>query len=403
MVTIAAPELESARAISCEPQHPGGLHIKPREAEAVRELFRRYASGSSTLSQLAEWMNDQGFRTRNRHWVEDGLGNRVQEARHFTTASIRGILHNRFYTGKIRHGNELLPGVHQALVSDDVFDTVQAAMKRNSGRSETLRARPEREYLLKGLIRCAYCLLPMWAQTYKNGNRYYREHKGSRGDGYCVNRSRSMACDVPDAQIGQIMQSILLPDAWMDRVLARVHLAGELDRIAEERLKVDQRLKRLGKAYVDGLYGEDDYKREKRYLEEQAARMVIPGVDAAMEAGKLLEDLPMLWEKASMAERRKLLTSMLEAVYVDTVEEKAIVAIRPKPAFMPLFEIANTREGSDVFLINEPPQASIEPEAADSCFWWRRGRVEAYLKHGLAVLVAISWGGWTLTRTQVNI
>ena len=67
---------------------------------------------------------------------------------------------------------------------------------------------------------------------------------------------------------------------------------------------------------------------------------------------------------------------MLDAVYVDTVDEKAIVAIRPKPAFRPLFEIATTREGSDVLLINEPPKADVEPEAADSCFWWRRGRVE---------------------------
>ena len=64
---------------------------------------------------------------------------------------------------------------------------------------------------------------------------------------------------------------------------------------------------------------------------------------------------------------------MLDAVYVDTLEEKAIVAIRPKPAFQPLFEIATTREGSDVILINQPPQADNEPEAVDSCFWLRRG------------------------------
>ena len=60
--------------------------------------------------------------------------------------------------------------------------------------------------------------------------------------------------------------------------------------------------------------------------------------------------------------------SMLDAVYVDTVGEKAIVAIRPKPAFRLLFEIATTRNGSDVILINEPPLASNEPEAANSCF-----------------------------------
>jgi len=95
-----------------------------------------------------------------------------------------------------------------------------------------------------------------------------------------------------------------------------------------------------------------------------------PGIDAANEAGKPLENLPTLSEEANLAERRKLLLTMVDAVYVDTVEEKAVVAIRSKPAFRPLFEVATTRQGSDVILIKEPP------EAADSCSWWKRGRVE---------------------------
>ena len=79
-----------------------------------------------------------------------------RSVRVFTTASIRGILHNPFYAGKIKHHDELLPGFHEALVSEDLFQAVQIAMKRNSGRSETLQSRPDREYLLKGssLISC---------------------------------------------------------------------------------------------------------------------------------------------------------------------------------------------------------------------------------------------------------
>ena len=95
-----------------------------------------------------------------------------------------------------------------------------------------------------------------------------------------------------------------------------------------------------------------------------------------MEAGKLLENLPALWEEADLAERRKLLMAMLDAVYVDTVEEKSVVAIRPKPAFRPIFEVATTRAGSGIVLINQMPQTQGEPEASGSCLWWRRGRVE---------------------------
>ena len=87
------------------------------------------------------------------------------------------------------------------------------------------------------------------------------------------------------------------------------------------------------------------------------------------EAGESLEDLPALWEEAALAEQRKLLLTMLDAVYVDTVEEKCIVAIRPKPAFRPLFEIATTRADSGVVLINQTPQTQDEPEASEPCFW----------------------------------
>ena len=119
---------------------------------------------------------------------------------------------------------------------------------------------------------------------------------------------------------------------------------------------------------MDGLYDDEGYRREKRSLEDKLANLVVPGVDAAMEAGNLLENLPVLWQEADLTERRKLLMAMLDAVYVDTVEEKSVVAIRP------IFEVATTRAGSGIALINEPPPDYENPEAIPSCSWWRRGR-----------------------------
>jgi hypothetical protein len=90
-----------------------------------------------------------------------------------------------------------------------------------------------------------------------------------------------------------------------------------------------------------------------------------------VEAGKLLENLPVLWEETDLAERRNLLMAMLDEVYVDTVEKKSVVAIRPKAALRPIFEVATTREGSGIALMN---QTRYEPEASESRSRWRRGR-----------------------------
>ena len=158
----------------------------------------------------------------------------------------------------------------------------------------------------------------------------------------------------------------------MDRVLVRIHIADEVGRIQQERQKAGQRLKRLGKAYVDGFNSDEDYRREKRSLEETLAGLVAPAIDATKEAGKLPENLPSLWAEANLAGRRKLLLDNAGGHLRRHGGRKGNRGHSPQAS--PLFEIATTREGSDVILINEPPLANDEPEAADLCFWWRRGR-----------------------------
>lgn len=43
----------------------------------------------------------------------------------------------------------------------------------------------------------------------------------------------------------------------MDRVLTHIHLADDVERVLQERIQTKQQLKRLVRAYVDGLYDDD--------------------------------------------------------------------------------------------------------------------------------------------------
>ena len=112
--------------------------------------------------------------------------------------------------------------------------------------------------------------------------------------------------------------------------------------------------------------------------------LVLPDADAAAEAGKLISQLPNLWSGDHLDERRKLLLTMLDAVYVDP-KENMIVAIKPKAPFKPVFGGETTRGGSDVALVHDrevEPRIEHQPPPhghgleAETCSWWRRGRVE---------------------------
>jgi hypothetical protein len=49
---------------------------------------------------------------------------------------------------------------------------------------------------------------------------------------------------------------------------------------------------------------------------------------------------------------------ILDAVYVDAKKTKSIIAIKPKPPFKPVFQVAASREGSDISILNEPIEGS---------------------------------------------
>ena len=51
----------------------------------------------------------------------------------------------------------------------------------------------------------------------------------------------------------QLIEAIVLPDAWMDRVLAKMRITDEIERVENERIGVQRRLKRLGQVYLDNL------------------------------------------------------------------------------------------------------------------------------------------------------
>ena len=346
-------EENGERKRRCNPEHPGSVHIIEKEGAIVNELFQRYAAGTTTLSQLAVMVNGLGFRTHNMHNLPDAKGNISNGPRLFTTASIRGILHNPFYAGQVAYRGKLLPGKHEALVSKEVFDIVQTTLKKNSGRSETLTIKPQRQYLLKGIIRCAYCGMPMSSQTYYSGNAYYREQNASRSSGLC-NEGAAITCRIIDEQMEALISAIELGPRWLEEVLAIISLKDEVHRVKNQRLAVIEKQRRMGKAYVDGLFPDVEYQRQKKLLEMELESLVVPAANAAEEAGKLIINLKSLWAEANLEEKRKLLFTMLDAVYVDARKTKSIVAIRPKPPFKPIFQVAVTKEGSQIRIINEP-------------------------------------------------
>ena len=363
------------------------LHTDPKESEAVRKMFELYASGSWSLRRIAGWLNDQGFRTRNTKRMQGPDGSVVSGPRRFTIASVRWILHNSFFTGKVKHNGDEYPGLHDPVVDESLFEVVQQRMKHARSRNHTVSTK-YRFYTLKGLARCVHCGLPLWAETTTKGHAYYREQAGTRAYEGCRSQGKVIRCDVVDDQVGELMRNIALQSTWKKKVLARLTAESEYVTATRERQQVQDRLRRLGKAYVDNLVSESEYELEKRILDARLENLTLPEVEATFDAASLIENLSALWEKATPEERRKILLGMLDAVYLDLGEGTGVVGISPKPVFRALFESSDGKEDTKLRVLTKQRPGSGESgrNSEDGLLWWRRGRDGLLLEHDLSVL-----------------
>lgn len=99
-----------------------------QEAELVNLIFTKYLELGS-IQATADWMNQQGYRSK--CW-QTALGDK-RGGHLFRHGSIQRILGNPVYIGKIAHLalKKVYPGKHKGIISQEVFESVQAKLGAN--------------------------------------------------------------------------------------------------------------------------------------------------------------------------------------------------------------------------------------------------------------------------------
>ena len=125
----------------------GELIINEYEAEIVKELFDLYVNGNS--------MNTTAMKLREKY---------PDRIKSFTI--VKDALQKVLYIGKVQFNGEVYDGLHEPIISEEVFHEAQ---KKRKERAQGAGWTNKRKGLLVGKIYCAHC-----------GARYYREVTGSR-------------------------------------------------------------------------------------------------------------------------------------------------------------------------------------------------------------------------------
>jgi hypothetical protein len=238
---------------------------------ALLSLLRDYSTGHFPYRDLAERLNAQGLRTRS--------------GGPFTGASIRGVLSNRFYEGKLVY-HEGLPdesvvdGVHE--VPPEVRDLWLKCQEIKARRRTTTVGHPRgpaRHYPLSRVLTCHSCGNPYYGEAVRNGEkvdlRLSHERQNSGRQCQRKPRSRSVSALV-DQMAERVMPHLKLDASWKTRIIAalKAQEPEKHDQAQQDRLQ--PAMGNLRKQHQWGDLSDLEYRREREPLERQLKLVARP-------------------------------------------------------------------------------------------------------------------------------
>ncbi|WP_264706676.1 recombinase family protein [Wolbachia endosymbiont (group B) of Archips podanus] len=145
------------------------LIINEKEAKTVQHIFERYLELKS-MAELARELNREGYRTKAKTDI-------------FKKATVRRIITNPIYVGKIRHYDKQYEGKHEAIIEEEKWKKAQELIS-----NQPYRGVKYEEALLKGIIKCKSCDVNMTLTYSKKENKRYRYY-------VCNNHLRGKGCE----------------------------------------------------------------------------------------------------------------------------------------------------------------------------------------------------------------
>lgn len=279
-------------------------------APIIRQIFEWYASGRYSLKEVAGLVANTGVRSR---FNKDKLH----------VSAIDKILRNRIYTGEFEWKGQLHQGLHEAIVSKELWQKAQDLL--DAGRRKTSPSKHKDMVAFSGVIKCAHCGCSVVGDVKKSKYVYYRcsGFKGKCNEPYV--RQEHF-----DGEFGKLLDTLKF-DAevleWVKQALK--DSLGDKQRMHEESLTrlhkdMDRLDKRLEGLYLDKLDGQitlDVYTRLSAEWQEERHRLHMQeqkhqqASDSYYMDGVLILELAQnarrLYESQPPQEKRRLLDILL--------------------------------------------------------------------------------------------
>jgi site-specific DNA recombinase len=294
--------------------------IDQERAPLMREAFELYATGTYSIVQVCEILNEKGFKT---------IGNKNHPPGPLAWGTLGKLLSKPYYAGFVSYNGQIYEGRHEALISRELFETVQKVLKaRLVGEKQRVHV-----HYLKSSLYCGRCFAPLRITAAKESYLYY----------YCSERPRKKHCSLPyidskqiEAAVTNYFKTVQLTDHEVESVrLNVIEYMKKSDQVATDEAKKQRRRldaftaerAKLMQAYYAGAVSLDLLSSEQKRVDTE-----IRNAEAMLAKCKVkFDDLKDIFEqtlwlasncsnaymRAPKSIRRQIHQAMLSNIFVD--------------------------------------------------------------------------------------
>ena len=325
------------------------LTINEKEAEAVRFIFNEYVNGKG-YKAITNQLNKLSYKTK--------------KGNDFSVGSIREILTNPVYIGKVRYNvrqnwsekrrrninaNPIITdGIHEPIIDEGLWDRVQAIMESKKGKPSRIY---DGEYPLTGILRCPKCGAGMvisrttnkLADGTKKRIAYYC-CGAWKNKGTSICNSNTIRVDKANEYVFNKLSELLSNEKMVETIVRNVNkerhnkinpAKKELERIDKELEKIDRKKTKLFEAYEEEVISKEEFKERKdelnkraKSLQEEKEPLIVTLSDDVSEEipyefiKSILENFSkVLTESATREQQKKLLHMIISEITINEARE----------------------------------------------------------------------------------
>lgn len=289
----------------------GKLIVNPYEAEQVRNIYEWYLSGAS-LKAITDKLQDAGYTNK--------------YSSYNSWSSVRNILENETYIGRLHFGDVVVDHAHEAIITEEQFNAAQ--ILRGKRREQFGSHAFQSKHVLTGLLFCGHC-----------GGRYYLRNTGKYSYYACYSRTKQMKNMIKDPNCqNKIWRAQDLKPIIEEKILALLRNPQIAEELAAGKPKaavpvskntdIERRIREIDRQIgkLMELYQQDDIPPEllgekinRLYSEKTALENSIAPVEEtnAMPldlVAELITNAAEIWDFADENQKRRILQSLISRI-----------------------------------------------------------------------------------------